>query len=165
MIIHNIPQDITAENMEETILAQNPELGLVSGNIGAQFTFKTQRGQVKVVIEVELDIRKKLLHKKLKIGWLICNVDNYRVIKRCFKCSKFSHRHPDCKGEETCPLCAGGNKLKECKALAEHYKCINSMTYNRYSKTDKISENHSSLDKNYPSMQAVLVKYRLNTEY
>lgn len=30
MVIHNIPQDSTVENLEETILAQNLELGLVS---------------------------------------------------------------------------------------------------------------------------------------
>jgi len=35
MIIHSVPQDITAENLEETILAQNPELGLISGDIKA----------------------------------------------------------------------------------------------------------------------------------
>jgi len=39
------------------------------------------------------------------------------------------------------------------------------MTYNRYNKMGKIGENHSSLDKNCPSMQAVLEKYRQNTEY
>jgi len=63
------------------------------------------------------------------------------------------------------PPGAGGHKLKECKAPAEHYKCINCMTYNQYSKADKISENHSSLDKNCPSMQAVLARYRQNTDY
>jgi len=39
------------------------------------------------------------------------------------------------------------------------------MTYNRYSKADKINENHSALDKNCPSMQAVLARYRQNTDY
>jgi hypothetical protein len=165
MIIHNVPQDITVENLEETILAQNPELGLVSGDIEARFTYRTKRGLVKMVNEVGSETRKKLLHKKLKIGWLSCNVDDYLVAKRCFKCSRFNHRQQDCRGEETCPLCAGGHKPKECKAPAEHYKCINCMTYNWYSKVDKISENDSSLDKNCPSMQAVLAKYRLNTDY
>jgi hypothetical protein len=103
--------------------------------------------------------------KKLKIGWLIHNVDDYPLAKRCFKCSRFNHRHQDCRGGETCPLCAGSHKLKECKAPADQYKCINCMTYNRYSKADKICDNHSSLHMNCPSMQAVLVKYKLNTYY
>jgi hypothetical protein len=165
MIIHNVPQDVTIENLQETVLAQNPELGLAVGDIEARFTFRTKRGSAKMVIEVGSETRKKLLDKKLKIGWLICNVDDYLVAKRCFKCSRFNHRHQDCRGEETCPLCAGGHKLKECMAQAEQHRCINCMTYNRYSKADKVSENHSSLDKNCPSMQAVLAKYRLNTDY
>jgi hypothetical protein len=165
LIIHSIPQDITVENLEETILAQNPELGLVVGDIAARFKFRTKRGQVRMVTEVGSETRKKLLHKKLKIGWLICNVDDYLVAKRRFKCSRFNHRHQDGRGEETCPLCAGSHKLKECKAPADQYKCINCMTYNRYSKADEICDSHSSLHRNCPSMHAVLAKYRLNTHY
>jgi hypothetical protein len=127
--------------------------------------FRTKRGLVKMVIEVGSETRRKLLHKKLKIGWLICSVDDYLVAKRCFKCSRFNHSHQDCRGEETCPLCAGSHKLKECRSQVEQYKCINFTTYNRYSKQDKVNENHSSLDRNCPSLQAVLAKYRLNTDY
>lgn len=56
-----------------------------------------------MVIEVGLEKRKKLLHKKQKIGWTICNVDDYHFAKRCFKCSRFNHRHQDCRGVETYP--------------------------------------------------------------
>ena len=165
MVIHNVPKDTTVENLEETIIAQNPELDLVSGDIVARFKYTTKRGQTKTVIEVGPETRRKLQQRKLKIGWQICKVEDYLVAMRCFKCSRFNHRHQDCKGEETCPLCAGGHKLKECKASAEHYKCVNCVTYNRYSKTGIIRENHSSLDKNCPSMRAVLDKYRQNTDY
>ena len=129
------------------------------GDIEARFTYRTKRGLVKMVTEIGSETRKKLLHKKLKIGWLICNVDDYLAAKRCLKCSRFNHRHQDCRGMETCPLCAGGHKLKECRSPAEQCKCINCLTYNQYSKADKVSENHSSLDKNCPSMHAVLAKY------
>jgi hypothetical protein len=105
MIIHNVPQDVTIENLQETVLAENPELGLVLGNIEARFKFTTKRGLVKMVIEVISETRKELLDKKLKIGWLICNVDDYLVAKRCFKCGRF--RHQECRGEETCPVCCG----------------------------------------------------------
>ena len=67
MIIYNIPQDITIENLQEIILAQNPELGLVLGDIKARFMYKTKKGLVKMVIEVGSETRKKLLYKKLKI--------------------------------------------------------------------------------------------------
>ena len=165
MVIQNLPQDTTVENLEDTILAQNPELGMEKGDIVTKFKYKTKRGPINMVIEVASETRKKLFGKKLKIGWLICRVDDYLVAKRCFKCSRFNHRHQDCKGEETCPLCTGGHKLQECKAPADQYKCINCINYNRYSKSDKINVNHSSLHRDCPSLQAVLAKYRLNTDY
>jgi hypothetical protein len=68
MIIHNVPQDVTIENLQETVLAQNPELGLELGDIEARSKFRTKRGLVKMVIEVGSETRKKLLDTKLKIG-------------------------------------------------------------------------------------------------
>jgi hypothetical protein len=87
-----------------------------------------------MVIEVGPEMRKKMLQAKLKIGWLICSVGDYLVAKRCYKCSRHNHRHQECRGEETCPLCAGGHTLKDSKAPTNKHKCINCMTYNQYSK-------------------------------
>lgn len=125
--------------------------------------YSTKRGQNKIVVEVGPEIRKKLHQKKLKIGWQNCNAAVYLVAMRCFRCSKFNHRHRECKGEETRPLCAGGHRLKECKASADQHKCMNCIIYNRHSKTGRTDENHLSLDINCPSMLAVLDKYRQNT--
>jgi hypothetical protein len=128
MVINNVPKDTTVDNLEETIIAQNPELDLEPGEIDARFIYTIKRGQTNTVIEVGPETRRKLQKKKLKIEWQICNVADYLVAMRCFKCSRFNHRHKDCKGEETCPLCAGGHKLRECTASAGHYKCINCVT-------------------------------------
>jgi len=127
-----------------------------TGYIVARFKFKTKRGLINMVSEAGSETRKKLLQTKLKIGWLICKVDDYLVAKRCFKCSRFNHRHQDCRGEETCHLCAGGHELKECKAPTDQYKCINCIIYNRLSKTEKICVNHSSMHKSCQSLQAVI---------
>jgi len=129
MVICNVPQDINVENLEETILIQNPELGLIQGDTVARLSYRTKRGLINMVIEVCSGTRKKLLQTKLKLGWLIYSADDYLVARRCFKCSRlnllnFNHRHQDCRGEETCPLCAGEHKVKECTAPTAHYKCI-----------------------------------------
>jgi len=47
---------------------------------------------------------------------MICKVEDYLVATRCFKCWRFNHRHQDFRGEETCSLCAGRHKMKECTA-------------------------------------------------
>jgi hypothetical protein len=135
MVIYNVPQDINMENLEENILTQNPELVLILGDIVTKFSYRTKRGLANMVIEVCSGTRKKLLHTKLKLGWFISSADDYLVPRRCFNCS----RHQDCRGEETCPLCDGGHKLKKCTAPAAHYKCINCVTFNRYRKREKIN--------------------------
>ena len=88
LITRNVPQDIPANNLVDTIHEQNPELEIEMGEIEARFKFQTKRGQSNMVIEVGPETRKKLVHRKIKIGWLICDVDNYLVVKRCFRCSR-----------------------------------------------------------------------------
>jgi hypothetical protein len=58
-----------------------------------------------MVIEVGPETKKKMLQKKLKIGWLICNVGDYLVGKRCFKCSRYNHRQQDCRGGNVPTVC------------------------------------------------------------
>jgi hypothetical protein len=94
----------------------------------------------------------------------MCSVEDYLVAKRFFKCSSYKNGHRDSRGEETSSLCAGGHTLKDCKATTNLHKCINCVTYNRYSKKERINGNHSSLSKDCPSLQAVLTKYRLDTD-
>jgi hypothetical protein len=66
LIIHNIPQDITVENLEETIIVQNQELGIKMCDIAARFRFRTKRELISMVTEAGSETRKKLFQKKKK---------------------------------------------------------------------------------------------------
>ena len=68
VVINNVPNDITVGNLEEVIIAQNPELELVRGDMEAKFMYSTKRSQNKILVEVGPEIRKKLHQKKLKKG-------------------------------------------------------------------------------------------------
>jgi hypothetical protein len=118
-----------------------------------------------LVVEVGADTRKILLQRKIKLGWQICRIEDYLVANRCFKCSRFNHRHRNCRGEVTCPLCTDPHTLKEFKAGSVVYKCINCVTFNKHNPSKNVSVDHSSLDKKCPCMLAIIEKYRLNTEY
>jgi len=106
-----------------------------------------------------------MLQNKLKIGWTICNTNDYISVSRCFKCSRFNHHFSECRSEKTCPLCAGKQKLKECTASRAEYKCTNCMTYDKYNQNRSINVDHSSLNRKCPSMQAMIAKYKQNTDY
>jgi hypothetical protein len=121
MIILNTSTKITPENILEILTQQNSELATVGENIVQKFCYTTKRGTRNIVTEVNSEIRKRLLHNWVKLGWTLCKVDDYLVAKRCFRCSRYNHTHKECKGEEVCPLCTENHKLKECKsAISEH---------------------------------------------
>ena len=77
------PVDITPENASENLIQQNPELAMKEGSIVQKFCHTTKRGTRNLVIEVNSEIRKKLLHNRVKIGWTVGRVDDYLVAKRC----------------------------------------------------------------------------------
>jgi len=165
LIIINVPEGISTNIIEDTIIRQNPELNLQKGSNVSKFIYVTKKTYRHAVIEVVADKRKNLLHKKIKLGWQICKIDDYRVATRCYNCSKFNHRTQECRGEVTCPLCAGPHTLKGCTGDSTTHKCANCANYNKYNPTKTINDAHSSLDKKCPSWQAATAKIKMNMEY
>jgi hypothetical protein len=90
LIIYNILDIVTPENAEDIIPAQNPELKLQERGIHTKFAFKTKRNTRNIVIEVNPQTHRQLLRNKLKLEWMICNID-YVSVSRCFKCSRYNH--------------------------------------------------------------------------
>jgi hypothetical protein len=79
---------------------------------------------------------------------VICNVDEYIQENRRFKCSRYNSRLADYRDIETCPLCTGRHKLRECTSLQKYFNCINCMTCNVYNRSNTVYTNHSSVEKN-----------------
>jgi hypothetical protein len=137
IVIYNVPEEVTVENAEEIISIQNPEVNLNAGDVKPKFIFRGKRNIRNLIIEVGSQTRQKIFNTKLKIGWHICNAEDYVVVNRCFKCSRCDHRASNCRGEETCPLCTGGHKLKHCSASSNDYKCINCVNFNKSMATQR----------------------------
>jgi hypothetical protein len=165
LIIYNIPEEITKENAEEIIATQNPELNLCEGDVKPKFITKGRRNTRNLVVEVGPLVRRQIFKTKLKIGWHICNAEDYVVVNRCYNCSGYNHKANFCRGVESCPLCAGGHKLKDCTASVDDYNCVNCAKFNKYNNNAQVSVKHSSLDQSCPSLQAMVRKYKQNTEY
>lgn len=166
IIIFNIPEDITVENIVEAITIQNPDLKEYGNDMKPKFVFQDRKKNRNLILEMSSGARKKILERKLKIGWNMCGWDDYIKVGRCFKCCKFNHRAQDCNGELTCPKCTQNHSLKECKASKEEYKCINCCNYKKYNNNDQtVNENHTALDENCPCYLTALRRYQLNTDY
>jgi hypothetical protein len=91
LVTFNILQDITLENVAETLTIQNLVLDLKEVDVRVKFCFTTNRKAKNLVIEVDSGTRKKLTQARIKVGWSICSVDDYIVAKRCFRCSRYKH--------------------------------------------------------------------------
>ena len=76
IIIINVPEEITTTNIEEAIITQNPELNLTKGSITAKYVQVTKRMIRNAIVEVGAEVRKTILHKKIKIGLQIYNTDD-----------------------------------------------------------------------------------------
>jgi hypothetical protein len=107
LVIRNIPEYITTSNIEGTLIKQNPELYLKAGDINAKYNYETNKYSRNLVVEANAQNRKLLLQKKVKFGWMICNVEDYLVATRCSKCLRFNHRHQDCGGRGNLPPLCG----------------------------------------------------------
>jgi len=79
-------------------MKKKSELCVEQENITPRCFFKDTRRASNLMIEVNSTTRMKFLGKKMKLGWNMCNVDDYIKINRCYKCSKFNHRTQDRKG-------------------------------------------------------------------
>jgi hypothetical protein len=112
-IIYNVPEEIST-NIAAINTTQNPDILTNGENIDAKFMYKTRKGRNNIVMEVDPQARLQIVQTKLKIGWEICNVAEYLVSTRSYKCSRYNHKHYECKGEETCPLCAGKQNERMC---------------------------------------------------
>ena len=85
----------TLDNVEETLTRQNPEKRLKQ-ETKAKFSYVTKRATRNLVIEVDPSTRGKPLTARIKLGWAICQVDDYIVAKRCYRCSRY-HIFRECK--------------------------------------------------------------------
>ena len=64
-MIINEPEDIHIENLEDTLIAQNPDLHFVKGDIKAKFSYETKIHTRNLVMELGAQTRKLLLQKGL----------------------------------------------------------------------------------------------------
>jgi len=120
IIVFNVTEDIISEKVAQAIVLQNSELNLNENEIKSKFVFENRKRHKNLVIEVNSEICKCLVDRKLKIGWHICKSSDYLCVTHCYKCSKYNHGAQECFGD-VCPYCAQSHTMHECKASKENH--------------------------------------------
>jgi hypothetical protein len=135
LVLLNIPEEISLDNVEETLSRQNPDKDIQVGDIKAKFCYVPKRETRNMVIEVDSNTRGKLMATRIKLGLTICRVDDYIVAMRWYRCSRYNHTSRECKGEATFTLCTERHRFKDCTANKTEYKCINCIAHNHHNRT------------------------------
>ncbi|KAL6419272.1 hypothetical protein ACFW04_014001 [Cataglyphis niger] len=127
LIVHGIPADMSAEEIEDELLAQN--FSDVSANdvkIVYIFTPKQDRRITSCILDVTLAVRRILLGSgRIYLRYSACSFADHVRIVQCYRCLSFGHIAKDCKNKPSCRYCAGAYKMKECKNRDQLPKSLN----------------------------------------
>lgn len=141
--IINLRDDITEEEILESIANQNEEFGFsTEDEMDVKIIKKNRNGNsVSAVINCNGSTYNKFMAaRKINIGFEKCPVFENIYLVRCFKCFGFNHKIGECKQvETTCSKCSENHSYKDCHSRIK--KCINCIHYNEKYKT-KFDVNH-----------------------
>ena len=152
IIIHGIENSLAEEELVDSILQQNPVINqaMLEENESIKLCiFKVSRnGHSKyAVIEVTPKVYKAfVICKKLYIGYIRCNFNDYIPVIRCYNCSGFGHVAADCNSQLACSNCSESHEQINCPKLK--VECVNCTKHNQ-----KMSSRHNykSVDANHSS--------------
>lgn len=69
----------------------------------------------------------RLVHQRIKIGWVNCRAYIREDQERCFRCWSTGHRRSECNGPDRLNLCFNcggkGHKIADCKELSSCLNC------------------------------------------
>ena len=130
-----IPEDITSENATQAIVVLNSEMNLKENEIKPKFMFEHMKKHKNLAIELNSEVRKIMVDRKLKLGWHVYYSSDYVGVTICSKCSKHNHRAQECVGQVVSPHCVQSHEMHECKESKENHRCVNCIQYNKYNRT------------------------------
>lgn len=144
IIVHGVPVEISAEEIEKELIAQNLDDDLAK-ELKVIYIFKPKmdRRSVSCVIELRSAARRALMNReRIFLRYAACTFADHIRVVQCYRCMFFGHIMRDCKNEPSCGHCAGAHEKKECTKKDEPPKCINCVRHNTVNNDIK----HSATD-------------------
>lgn len=160
--IVGMSEQLSAEDLTKTILAQNLELFEENNSIEVVSTFKIKENfGAKLVLDSN-SFNKVMEKSKLRIGWDVCRVYEAFDVVRCFNCSDYHHLAKNCTSTKRCPRCAGEHTLLDCKSTTE---CCCNCTAAMTSLKIALDTNHSAWSSDCPVYQRKIRSEQRRTNY
>ena len=120
--IANITSEMSAEEIKNTVLAQNTSIErLISSGLTFEvMSVRPQKSNNKFysTVRVSNHIREHIeqyLGNRLYVGMSRCEVYDHFYVKRCNRCQQFNHYKDHCRGPSpTCAICSLDHETTEC---------------------------------------------------
>ncbi|XP_023243208.1 uncharacterized protein LOC111641289 [Centruroides sculpturatus] len=135
MAIYNIPADLNKDTIIEAIFDQNDAITfqyqgdkeMYKRDISAKFKWGKRPDSKHWVFEVTPKLRKIMnRQRKVNIGWVRCNMEEYYSIIQCYKCCRYGHFAKECRSEHSyCNYYGEDHRYSDCKNKATAPSCIN----------------------------------------
>lgn len=160
--IVGMSEQLSAEDITKSILAQNSELFEENHSLEVVSTFKIKEN-VGAKLVLDSDSFNKIMEtSKLRIGWDVCRVYEAFDVVRCFNCSGYHHLAKNCTSTKRCPRCAGEHTSLDCKSTTE---CCCNCTAAMTSLKITLDTNHSAWSSNCPVYQRKIRSEQRRTNY
>jgi len=143
-VLHNVPLDLTPEELQESLKTQNV-------TFTKRFKYRSQDTQtLQDSTAVLVHFSKTELPAEVKIRYMLFKVKQH-IPKpvRCIKCNRYGHVANHCKGKERCSNCGREHGWKTC--IASFKRCPN------------CKGEHSAIDKQCPRFKRMTEVLRIKT--
>lgn len=172
IILFNVDQEVSDDDLINTIINQNPNVKTslqekdVKEHIKLIFTKTTKYNDKFAVLEVSPTIRTVLITTgKLNIGYSRSTIKDHLHIIKCYNCLAFGHTAKECKEHTTCSKCGDHHDTKTCQDI--NIKCVNCMRTNNILKKRNVkllNINHSVNDVGCPNYNRIIniIKSKIN---
>ncbi|KMQ91289.1 putative 50 kda protein in type i retrotransposable element r1dm [Lasius niger] len=126
IIIHNIPAELTEDEMKGQLAKQNEEGTEKDIKVIYRYLLHPGKQYSSCVLEVRPETRQKFVSmEQVFLGWSTCRVADHVKVLQCYKCLSFGHLVKNCTNDAHCGHCSENHETRQCNNRNKTLNCFN----------------------------------------
>ncbi|KMQ83525.1 putative 50 kda protein in type i retrotransposable element r1dm, partial [Lasius niger] len=126
IIIHNIPAELTEDEIKSQLAKQNEEGTEKDIKVVYRYPLHPGKQYSSCVLEVRPETRQKFVSmERVLLGWSACRVADHVKVLQCYKCLSFGHLAKNCTNNAHCGHCSENHETRQCNNRNITPNCFN----------------------------------------